>query len=235
MPLILKKENPKVVDDFRYKPTPLIRPMSGFIKKGNVIYSSWSGQYGKMESGLLAFDLKTKKTNIISTSILGKGIGDIATDGKYLYGVTSNKFNGVKDSKKIKYFWVFDTEKQNLKTQIPLKNLASSIKVFSDSKNNIWIADELGVKLFDKKEEKFTTTISWPVGTLGYKIKDYDISDNQFYCSIKNQIIKIDLINGYGSIIHSTESVINTLAVDAKANKLYFGENKSLFEIEFTN
>jgi hypothetical protein len=156
----------------------VIRPIGGMVQgPGKKLYTGWSGQYGVTNGALTEFDPATLKTRHWKNDLFAENmsVGKVVSDGKYVYGLTSNEFSGILPEHKPLVFWVFDpaTEKVVFK-----KTLAVTVGVnlvCVPQTNRVWLADPSGVHRFDVGKLEFVQTLNWPE-SLG-KVADINSAD----------------------------------------------------------
>lgn len=162
----INNNNPKTLLQYN---TPeygtMIRPIGNMIiGPGTKLYSGWSGQYGVTNGMLAEFDPATNKARHWGNALFAENmsIGKVVSDGKYIYGLTSNEFSGILPEHKPISFWVFDpvTEKVLFQKKLDM-TLGANLVSIPDTKN-IWLADKEGVHRFEPKTMNFAQTIPWP-------------------------------------------------------------------------
>jgi len=185
-------KNPRVVDEYRQaKYGSLIRPIGGIVQGPNKkLYTGWSAQYGKIGGGLTEFDPVTEKSRSWTNERFAPemSIGKIAADEHYIYGFTSNGFNGVHPPNKPVVFWVFDpaTEKVLFKKQ--MNGIVFSIP----ETGHIWATTTDGIHRFNPEKMEFDYTIPWPAGTAPKKgISNATVRENAAWIAVDNRVIKL--------------------------------------------
>ncbi len=159
--------NPKLLYTYKTaKDGELIRPIGGLVvgPKGR-LYGGWSAKYNKQGGGLTEWDIATNTARSWTNDIVEPemAIGSIAADDKYIYGVTSNSFSGIKPPAKPLTFWVFDPVAEKVVYKETLKNATARPAVLRvPGTGHIWLAEPDGLRRFDSQTLKFVPTIAWP-------------------------------------------------------------------------
>lgn len=159
--------NPKHLYTYKgEKDGELIRPIGGLVigPKGR-LYGGWSAKYKKQGGGLTEWDIATGAARSWTNDIITPemAIGAIAADDRYVYGVTSNSFSGIKPPAKLLTFWAFDPIAEKVVFKETLENVTGVPEVVRiPGTGQIWLADPNGLHRFDSQALKFTQTVKWP-------------------------------------------------------------------------
>lgn len=235
-----KKNKKKAIKTLAYYNSPeylhLIRPNGGVIKgPNNCIFAGWSSGYGKKLGGISYFNPKTKEKKVWSSSIIAPevSIGNIASDNLYIYGTTSQIFNGATSFPKPIIFWILDPKKDKI---IHKQNIVGNINVPSviseEKTKTIWLADDKGIIQFDKKKIKFTKRIYFPNGSGNTQFSDYSTSNGNIFFALDNKIIQCDLKDKIPEfkVIAVQARKIDNLSIND--DLLYFSTGSELHSIQ---
>jgi len=158
--------NPKILQQYNAdKWGSLIRPIGGIvIGPGKKLYTGWSAEYGKAGGGLTEYDPATGESRSWTNDIFADAmsIGKIAADQKYVYGVTSNGFSGIRPAPKPLVFWAFDPATQKVLFKQTLDVKGGALVFVTPQTGHVWLVDAEGLHLFDVAQLKFTQTLAWP-------------------------------------------------------------------------
>jgi hypothetical protein len=139
----------------------LIRPIGGMVKgPGGRFYTGWSAAYGKAGGGLTEFDPVTEKSRSWTNDRFAEAmsIGRITADDRYIYGVTSNLFSGIRPPNKPIVFWVFDPHTE----EVVFRHEINGRPFRVPGTGHIWLANAQGLLRFDPATLEFHQPLSWP-------------------------------------------------------------------------
>lgn len=158
--------NPKMLAQFDApKYGALIRPIGGLsVGPDNKLYSGWSGTYGTATGGLSEYDPATGEGRTWRNDVFEPeaSIGKVASDGKYIYGLTSNEFNGIAFGVKPLYFWMFDPQSEKVLAKIKLDATHGANLMVIPGTRRVWLATAEGLRQFDGAKQAFVRTLPWP-------------------------------------------------------------------------
>ncbi len=164
----MQNENPRTIVQYNVPDyDTVIRPIGGIVTgPGGKLYTGWAGAYGKTNGTVTEFDPKTEKVRFWSNKLIDEdaSIGKVASDGKYIYGLTSNYFSGIKPAPKPIYFFVLDPQTEQVVYKQKLEVTAGANLVHIPGTNNVWLALPGGVQRFDPASKTFGSMLAWPKG-----------------------------------------------------------------------
>jgi hypothetical protein len=165
------------------------------IGPGGKLYAGWSATYGTAGGGFTELDLATNKSRAWSSDTIAPevSIGSVACDDKYLYGVTSNEFNGLTRPPKPLTFFVFDPNTGKVVFQQMLENVTGAPKIIRvPDMNSIWLAHSTGVQKFDREGMKLSAILAWPKETAASTSVDArDARDDRAWFAVGSTIVQL--------------------------------------------
>ena len=227
--------NPKILQKYKAEEFgSLIRPIGEIVRgpKGK-LYAGWSADYGMTSGGLTEYDIETAKSRIWHSDIFADAmsIGFITADEKYVYGITSNFFSGVKLPPKPLVFWVFDPATEKVLFNQTL-NVTSGAQVFQVPKTgNVWLADPDALHLFDPAEMAFTRTLPLPQKAESPPlISSVDVRGNKAWIFAANAILRLDdSAEPQIKVLFPTEKIGHLAA--GYDGQLYFTQGSQLWAV----
>jgi len=164
----MQNENPRTIVQYNVPAyDTMIRPIGGIVTgPGGKLYTGWAGAYGKTNGTVTEFDPKTEKVRFWSNKLIDEdaSIGKVVSDGKYIYGLTSNYFSGIKPTPKPIYFFALDPETEQVVYKQKLEVTAGANLVHIPTTNKVWLALPGGVQHFDPASKTFGKVLAWPKG-----------------------------------------------------------------------
>lgn len=174
----------------------LIRPQGGLtIGPAGKLYSGWSASYGQATGGISEYDIATGKAAAWSSDLIAPevSIGSVAGDDKFIYGVTSNSFNGLTRPAKPIQFFVFDPNSQKIVFKQELAGVSGDPKVIRvPATGNIWIGTNLGLLKFTRDRMELSPPISWPNTDQPPAVDSRDALDSHAWFAVDHQIVQLD-------------------------------------------
>jgi hypothetical protein len=213
-----------------------IRPIGGLVvgPQGR-LYSGWSAKYGKKGGGLGEWDIATNTARSWTNDIIEPevSIGSIAADDKYVYGVTSNHFSGIKPPSKPLTFWAFDPIAEKVVFKQKLENVTGRPAVVRvPGTGHIWLADPNGLQRFDSQTLKFAQTIAWPrEAGAPATISASDARGNTAWFTAGEVVVRLD--DGAApkaTAIFGAEKPVGNLAAGVDG-KLYFTQGVDVWSV----
>ncbi len=219
--------NPRVVAKYNGKEHhSLIRPQGGLvIGPGGRLYSGFSAAYGTTAGGITEYDPESKKARSWPNDVVAKdvSIGRLAADDRYVYGITSNNFNGLRGRSKALIFFVFDPKEEKVVYQEALPGEQTRPTVIHvPGTGHVWLVDERGWHLFDRVSLKFAQRLDWPAEVADpTKITSYDVQADRVWLVARRNVVRLD--DG------DAPKVISLFAVDRGAQGIAAGKDGQLY------
>lgn len=214
----------------------LIRPHGGLtIGPGQKLYSGWSAAYGQPSGGISEYDIATGTSRTWSSDLIAPevSIGSVAGDDQYLYGVTSNSFNGLTRPAKPIRFFVFDPASQKIIHQQELTGVTGDPKVIRiPQTNTLWVGTNLGLYKFDREQMKLASLIPWPqpIQSASATVDSRDAHGWHAWFAVGNRIVQLDDGDAPSlKILLTTPQGIQSLAASDK--ELYFTQGTWLWSV----
>lgn len=210
----------------------LIRPHGGLtIGPGGKLYSGWSATYGQPNGGISEYDIATGKARAWSSDLVSPevSIGSVAGDDQFIYGVTSNSFNGLTRPAKPIQFFVFNPQSQKIVFKQELEGVGGDPKVIRvPDTGNIWIGTNLGLWKFNRDRMALSPAMPWPHPAQSSAVDSRDARGSHAWFAVGNQIVQLD--DGETPLLKTaltTPQGIQSLAAGDK--ELYFTQGTWLW------
>jgi streptogramin lyase len=227
--------NPKILQQYNSEKYGfLIRPVGGIVIGPNKkLYAGWSAKYGKAGGGLTEYDPATGKSRSWKNDMFADAmsIGKITADEKYVYGITSNDFNGITPSPKPLVFWVFDPVTEKVLFKQTLKSTNGAQVFYVPRTGHVWLVDNEGCHLFDSAQMQFARNLSWP-GEAGNPegCSSVDARGGKAWIFANNKIVRLgDGDKPQLKVLFQTEQT-GYLAAGADG-ELYYTQGKQLWQV----
>jgi hypothetical protein len=233
--------NPRVVAKYNGKDHhSLIRPQGGLvIGPGGRLFSGFSAGYGSAAGGLTEYDPKSGEARSWPNDLVAKevSIGKLAADDRYVYGITSNNFNGIRRPVKDLIFFVFDPMKEKVVTKETLKGVTTRPAVLHiPGTGHVWLVDERGWHRFERDTLKFVSRLDWPREVADRaRVSSHDERGKTAWLAVGRDVVRLDdgpepkLI----SLFASDEGVQGLAA--GKDGQLYFTQQTEIWSVRAPN
>lgn len=212
-----------------------IRPQGGLVVgPGGRLFAGWSSRYGTTKGGLSEYDLATGESRhwMMDDVLMDSSCGKITADDRYIYGVTSNRFNGLRPTARDIVFWVFDPQSEKFVHQQTLANHTGySAVVRVPATGHIWVTAPAGLMRFDPQTLVFAETLTWPrdAAASPANIHESDALDDRAWFAAGGSVVRLDdgakpkLVT-----LFATDLPVGAVAAGLDG-KLYFTQGVSLW------
>jgi hypothetical protein len=175
----------------------LIRPQGGMVvgPRGR-LYAGWSSDYGTLGGGLTEYDIETEKSRTWTNERFEPemSIGAVAADEYYVYGFTSNEFNGLVPPKREVVFWVFDPETEQVVFREAVTHTHPGLSVICvPATGHVWLAQPEGLRRFCPETLQFREELNWPEGPEKlWNFRHNDTRDNRIWFALGQHVVVLE-------------------------------------------
>lgn len=230
--------NPKIL-----QPSGYIRPQGGMVQQATTtkFYSGWAGAYSTLTGGLVELDPSTNTVRKWSGSLfdpngVAVSMGTVAVDNTYVYGVTSNDFNGNSSpNPPAQTFWMAQATSTgiNVLAKIPLGIARGATCFVVPGTGKVWVALPTGLRQFNTSTKTLGPLFAWPAEcAYAAIIGKFDTMGNSAWIDVGSTLVRLhDGTNPWLEPLFYAEQGINGVAAHPTENVLYSSSGIDLFAL----
>ncbi len=232
--------NPKRVVDYGAKDLgEASRPQGGMVVgPRGCLFVGWGKRQVLTEGLLSMYCPETGEAKYWEAAWLAGdepyAVGKVAANDQYVFGLSSNRFNGPPPGDKPTIFFVFDpvAEKVVFRQLISEQTEGASV-AYLPGTDQAWVVTKHGFHPFDPQSLTFGRTIPWPNGTSnpGF-VHSIDVKGTRLWVAAGNSIVELDASAGTPTtrIRLTAPGYIESLTAGLDG-KLYFTQNVGVWSI----
>ena len=224
--------NPVVKADSSYT-----RPQGGMVQNSltHKFYAGWCGAYYTTTGGLTEYDpvtetLRSWDSKQFDPNNNAVSIGAVATDNTYVYGVTSNSFNGISSpALQPQTFWMFNPSTQTVLARIPLGVTSGASCFYVPGSNHVWVASPTGLRQFNTSTKTLGKLVPWPAQcAYSTYLGNTDTLNNSAWIVAGSTVVQLH-DGAYPWVEPLFKAVIGGIAANSTDNKLYTSSGSNLY------
>lgn len=228
--------NPKVL-----QPSGYIRPQGGMVQQGSThkFYSGWSGPYSTLTGGLTEYDPATNSVrrwdgSLFDPNGVAVSMGTVAADNNYIYGVTSNDFNGNgSPNPPAQTFWMAQATASGITVmaKVPLGVNRGASCFYVPGTNRVWVALPTGLRLFNTGTKTLGPVLPWPAQCAYAAIMGkFDTMGSNAWIDVGSTLVQLhDGPYPWLEPLFYAEDGINGVAAHPTENTLYTSSSIDLY------
>ncbi|NMC82351.1 MAG: hypothetical protein GYA63_05795 [Armatimonadetes bacterium] len=227
-------KNPRTIARMNGK---YIRPIAGVnIGKDGMLYSGWSGLYGKYDGAVSITDPKTGKNTLIENPLAEQAVSGAVNDGKYLYVTSSREASGLgpKPDEEC-WFGILDPKTHKLIRKWPVPTAIVTASLTKDAKTGLVVfqgddGPKQFVCVFDPKTPETAPVVQadWPAPTIRTLFAP---GDGKVHYASGKKVYACDLKTKTAETVAEMPADVNCVTVD-KDGTLYVSCGVDVYQVK---